>query len=867
MKKYIMIIIVFSFIGILLIGCDNKEIIGSADKPTSIYLSDQELGDVEINKIKEVMTNCIFIPEHFQKELSKEEMNQMIPILNELYNFYGVINYSSENIYNVELNSENLSILISPKTLDKCYVLEGKEEVSTLLDIDVLVSKFQFKDNSIFYAEFKKDDLYYRIETKNNYNLLKEAFISLVSKGNIDLSSFENPIIPMTKKQELSKNEAFTDNDFGMYLVDIKGYDYKEGFRIINQDSNLLHIIWKKDNEYIDMTVSKVTDEFLKTRKEMSSKRPIVKIEDFTMDSIYFENKVLDINLLVEANILLSIYSENISDDFDIINLFNALNKFNINVINQNIELIPISKLIEGKERIGYIDGSDYNNIVLDFNYDVASEFDKDYGYAIVSVSGKYGVINKNGDYIIEPVYNELSSYFDGFLYGRKDGKYLVIDYEGKEYSKDDYQIIKEDNILYYRDGTTLYYFDRENKRFKLYEESNMVDALSYLNLLDAFNIFYDEGKYKYIIGDKEYDEISFLSNEYVEVKNKKDTLATQYYSGVCDKFAHLIIGTMYSDIIYYGDDYFSGAEMGPNEYYIENNMKRKAIFHKGKMISDLKYYLVEYVKDDIFYVFDGEDYYFINMKTLEKIDTDLAGNLKFKIYDNYVLAYVDSSMNNGFDFITYILKDFKEVNTYKKELNLEDVMITYELAPDQIYTIFYPRIRYNEEVDKKINNKLKELFLSYKKEKYMENNTYLSIDETSFFSFYSDAFNHKFLSFIKNEYSYSGGAHGIYQEIPYVFNLETGDYLQFKDVFKESIYDEIPELLLDYIEEHSSLGVHFKSDVHKERLDYLRRDNYLFYFDKDNLIITYQPYEIASFAAGVVKIPIPIEKIRGHLK
>ncbi len=867
MKKYIVSILLCSLIAILLFGCDNQEIIGSADKPTSIYLSDKELGEVKVNKIKEVMTSCTFIPEHFQKELSKEDMNQMIPILNEVYDFYGVINYSAENIYNVELSEENLSILISPKELDKCYVLEEKEEVSTLFDLEVLVSEFRFEDSSIYYAEFKRDDLYYRIETKNNYSLLKEAFISLVSKETIDLSPFENPLIPMTKKQELSKNEAFTDNDFGKYVVDIKGYDYKEGVRIINQDSDLLHIIWKKDNESIDMTVSKVTDEFLETKKGMNAKSPIVKIEDFTMDSIYFEDNILDINLLVEDHILLSIYSETISDDFDIMNLFNTLNKSNKQAINENVELIPISKLVEGKQKIGYIDGMDCNNIMLDFKYDLGGEFDKDYGYAIVSVSGKYGLINKNGEYMIEPVYNELSSYFDGFLYGRKDGKYFVIDYEGKEYFKGNHQIIKEDNILYYKEGTNLYYFDREDQRFELYEESNMVSELNYLNLLDSFNIFYDEGRYKYILGDKEYDKISFLSKEYVEVKNKKDDLGVQYFSGVCDKLGHLIIGTMYSDIIYYGDDYFSCAEMGSDEYYIENNMKRKAIFHKDKMISDLKYYLVEYIKDDIFYVFDGEDYYFLNMKTLEKIDTELSGNLKFKVYDHYVLAYVDPSMNNGFDFITYILKDLKEVKTYKKELNLEDVMIIYELAPEEIYNIFYPRISYHKAVDEKINNKLKELFLTDKKEKYMENNTYLSIDETSFFSFYSESFNHKLISFIKNEYSYSGGAHGIYQEISYVFSLDTGDYLQLKDVFKESIYDEIPELLLDYIEKHPSLGVHFKSDVHKERLDYLRRDNYIFYFDKDNLIIIYQPYEIASFAAGVVKIPIPLEKISDYLK
>lgn len=52
-------------------------------------------------------------------------------------------------------------------------------------------------------------------------------------------------------------------------------------------------------------------------------------------------------------------------------------------------------------------------------------------GLAIVELGGKYGVANKNGKMIIDPVYQHLF-YTNNYLFAKNDGKFGVLDLQGK---------------------------------------------------------------------------------------------------------------------------------------------------------------------------------------------------------------------------------------------------------------------------------------------------------------------------------------------------------------------------------------------------------------------------------------------------
>lgn len=87
---------------------------------------------------------------------------------------------------------------------------------------------------------------------------------------------------------------------------------------------------------------------------------------------------------------------------------------------------------IRAGERYGYINPA--GEMVIAADYDLAFDFAE--GMAVIK-KGKYGVIDASGNTIIEPVWEQLSPQVkNGYLKGKKDGKWVILDSRGTVLSK-----------------------------------------------------------------------------------------------------------------------------------------------------------------------------------------------------------------------------------------------------------------------------------------------------------------------------------------------------------------------------------------------------------------------------------------------
>lgn len=116
-------------------------------------------------------------------------------------------------------------------------------------------------------------------------------------------------------------------------------------------------------------------------------------------------------------------------------------------------------------------------------------------------------------------------------------------------------------------------------------------------------------------------------------------------------------------------------------------------------------------------------------------------------------------------------------------------------------------------------------------------------------------------LSVVVNYYQYTGGAHGIYTLKPYNYDLKSGKRLALGDLFKAGY---------DY---KTIINNEIKSAIAKEPEQYFVnefnsiRDDQEFYITDRGIIVYFQVYEIAPFAAGNPEFLIPFSLIKEGLK
>ena len=116
-------------------------------------------------------------------------------------------------------------------------------------------------------------------------------------------------------------------------------------------------------------------------------------------------------------------------------------------------------------------------------------------------------------------------------------------------------------------------------------------------------------------------------------------------------------------------------------------------------------------------------------------------------------------------------------------------------------------------------------------------------------------------LSVLLNGYVYYGGAHGMPYIIAYNLDLDKGISLTLADIFKPGIdYEKI--LFQRMTSMIAAMPIEYE-DVRNP--DFLEAGS--FYFDGNDLVIYYHPYNLSSFARGFVEFRIALPSLSEYIK
>ena len=111
-----------------------------------------------------------------------------------------------------------------------------------------------------------------------------------------------------------------------------------------------------------------------------------------------------------------------------------------------------------------------------------------------------------------------------------------------------------------------------------------------------------------------------------------------------------------------------------------------------------------------------------------------------------------------------------------------------------------------------------------------------------------------KYLSFIEFVYTNTMGAHGMYYQNGYTYDVKSGKKLELTDFVKDK--EELRTFLKNWLKEHSDEYGFF--DEAESTIDgYINGEYELqFYINKD-LIVMFQPYDVAPYAAGLIEVVV----------
>lgn len=111
-------------------------------------------------------------------------------------------------------------------------------------------------------------------------------------------------------------------------------------------------------------------------------------------------------------------------------------------------------------------------------------------------------------------------------------------------------------------------------------------------------------------------------------------------------------------------------------------------------------------------------------------------------------------------------------------------------------------------------------------------------------------------LSLYIDYYQFTGGAHGITTRKAYSLDIDSGKILSIKDLFKTDYkYDE-------------AINSEIRKQIETDKDKYFSgkegfngiSENQNYYLVDDSIVIYFQQYEIAPYAAGIVEFNIPVE-------
>ncbi len=487
---------------------------------------------------------------------------------------------------------------------------------------------------------------------------------------------------------------------------------------------------------------------------------------------------------------------------------------------SNSTDLFPAYQMIEGEKRYGYIDLN--GTFVIEPVYDYAENFSE--GVAVVRTGENYKVINTSGTVIFDnnniilPYRNGMAAFMnikeDTLLYG-------YIDINGK--------IITDPSFIFadsFNEEGQAYVALPGGKNYQLIDKTGKVLETYEVDLGGNYTYAFEDGYILYSVTDTMkygvlkvdgttvldpiYSAVSYLGNDLFAVKNPE----LESYIVMFDPSAlYNASGEQLTDYILYDVQHFNGEyASAANDTYVY------FIDSSGKEVTSLP-------------SFDGEG----KLSLLgDIVKAEIDGDLAYYRLDNTSLWKADTTtyLDNG---ITVKELKFKP---------LRSVMVRY------------PQVEglQDSAIQKNINEQLETQFTEARANITVEDN--LSVNDS-----FKAMLNKNLLTISMSGYDYfEGAAHGMPLKDFFYIDITTGEFYSFKDLFLQgSDYKAfIDEFIKTKISEADPEESMFFPDTFTGITD-----SPYFYLKENSIVIYFYPYEIAAYAAGFPEFEITFEELK----
>ena len=259
-------------------------------------------------------------------------------------------------------------------------------------------------------------------------------------------------------------------------------------------------------------------------------------------------------------------------------------------------------------------------------------------------------------------------------------------------------------------------------------------------------------------------------------------------------------------------------------------------------------YNRLEIDRNTNYYIQDRYINIYFNPYKQSQDDTQYEFKIPYDVFKNKIQAFNDLFL----------------VNIDKKVLNKDNEYLKS--------TLEIPVIKINnEEINSKVNSKIESDILEFYNTSLKEAENFLEDFDLENSNFIADSTYEvkkntpKVISILVKYYKYSGGAHGYYEYIPYNINLSSGEFIKLENLFKADVDYKI--LINKQIKNQIKKLGKKEKDIDKIYDFYGINNNQKFYLKDESIVIYFDLYDIAPYAAGVPEFEIQVDPISKHIK
>jgi hypothetical protein len=478
--------------------------------------------------------------------------------------------------------------------------------------------------------------------------------------------------------------------------------------------------------------------------------------------------------------------------------------------------------------------------------------------YQYIDGDKYYGFINEVGEFTIKPQYGYASVFNESVAVVSNSNKYQLIDLDGNILFASDRKIgdFKNGASTFSQMVGSEYLYGYIDKTGKVIVKPQYTAAYDFNEEQQAI-VRISENEYSLInikgeiistheLGAK-YGYIYQLEDEYVVYNNTY----TQKY-GVDTFSGEIIYEAIYSEIKYLGEGLFAMKDPELESYEI-SPMAPWALFNnKGEQITDYILYDISNFKNGYASVTDSASTYFIDVDGKEATEFNkFTGRGTLVLIGDMIKGEIDNEL-------LYATKDGVTVFQSVKEYNLGSGIVSkgMKYKPNKYVLVSYPRIEglKDSQIETKINEEIENIFTQYRKELKEEDALSVEVD-------YSIDLRNNLLTVVMTGYDYSFGAtHGMpLMEYNYI-NINTGEFYQLKDLFKEDS---------DYTSKINELiNIEINKRIEEDEDSFFSdaftgiKEEHNFILLEDSIIIYFYPYDIAPYGEGFPEFAIQLGDI-----